>query len=215
MTDGAANLPPERPAPAVPVRQHARRPRSRPSGIQVLTIGFLSGSDDVRDGHRRHRIANAQVTKLLANMASPIKGVAGDNDNGCTRRREHRRRQLLLPAEGRRHQAGVPRGGRPARRPAAPHHRIDHRGDGTARWATACEPTLDPDGYGHRGQSRDGRTPSDDRSVALSRGRRRTHLDAEPQQAAERRDDERVEPQRPGEVRGTGSRTAPSWCSAR
>jgi hypothetical protein len=48
----------------------------------VLTIGFLSGSNRcTEDSSGSFR--NAQVTTLLASMASPIKGVAA-RDDGCT-----------------------------------------------------------------------------------------------------------------------------------
>ena len=116
-------------------------------GIQVLTIGFLSEYDEVCDTSGTY--SNASVTKLLANMASPIKGVTAiDNSVGCTSNVENTDGDnFFCRAQGRRHQVGVPRRRRPARQPPAPHHRIDHRVDGTTRGAaTACEPHSIPTG---------------------------------------------------------------------
>jgi Flp pilus assembly protein TadG len=77
MTDGAANFPGSTPCAAA----NTAAGTARSSSIQVLTIGFLSGSNTCAETSGTYR--NAQVTKLLANMASPIKGVAAV-DNGCT-----------------------------------------------------------------------------------------------------------------------------------
>ncbi len=79
MTDGAANLP----AGTQPCQYaNDKAGAAKAAGIQVLTIGFLSGSNAcVRDTSGPFR--NAQVTQVLASMASPIKGVPAQ-DNGCT-----------------------------------------------------------------------------------------------------------------------------------
>ena len=79
LTDGAANLPTgTQPCGYANTAATA----AKAAGIQVLTIGFLSGSNacvqDTSGGFQ-----NAQVTKVLASMASPIKGVPAV-DNGCT-----------------------------------------------------------------------------------------------------------------------------------
>ena len=79
MTDGAANLP-----TGTQPCQYANDKASaaKAAGIQVLTIGFLSGSNAcVQDTAGPFR--NAQVTQVLASMASPVKGVPAQ-DNGCT-----------------------------------------------------------------------------------------------------------------------------------
>jgi hypothetical protein len=81
MTDGGANLP-----TGTQPCQYASTKASavKTSGIQVLTIGFLSGTTTC-DHDTSGTYQNASVTKVLANMASPIKGVAAvDNSNGCT-----------------------------------------------------------------------------------------------------------------------------------
>ncbi len=79
MTDGAANLP----TGTQPCSYaNSAATAAKAAGIQVLTIGFLSGSNlcnvDTSGG-----FANAQVTRVLASMASPVKGVPAQ-DNGCT-----------------------------------------------------------------------------------------------------------------------------------
>ena len=81
MTDGGANLP-SGTQPCAYANTKASAVKA--SGIQVLTIGFLSGTTtcekDTSGAYLR-----ASVTKLLANMASPIKGVpAVDNSSNCT-----------------------------------------------------------------------------------------------------------------------------------
>ena len=79
MTDGAANLPTGT-QPCQYANDNASAAKA--AGIQVLTIGFLSGSNAcVQDTAGPFK--NAQVTKVLASMASPIKGVPAQ-DNGCT-----------------------------------------------------------------------------------------------------------------------------------
>jgi len=79
MTDGAANLP----GGTQPCSYaNDKAAGAKAAGIQVLTIGFLSGSNQCNyDTSGTFR--NAEVTKLLASMASPIKGVAA-HDDGCT-----------------------------------------------------------------------------------------------------------------------------------
>jgi Flp pilus assembly protein TadG len=79
MTDGAANLPTGTQPCSYAVQKAAA---AKAAGIQVLTIGFLSGSNSC-DYDSSGTFAGAQVTKVLAAMASPIKGVAAQ-DNGCT-----------------------------------------------------------------------------------------------------------------------------------
>lgn len=79
LTDGAANLPTGT-QPCSYANDKATAAKA--AGIQVLTIGFLSGSNAcVQDTAGTFR--NAQVTKVLASMASPVKGVPAQ-DNGCT-----------------------------------------------------------------------------------------------------------------------------------
>ena len=82
MTDGAANMPGSTPCQAAENSAAAARAK----GIQVLTIGFLSGSTKCTSQYEKSgKYVNADVTKLLAAMASPIKGVpAVDNSNNCT-----------------------------------------------------------------------------------------------------------------------------------
>lgn len=77
MTDGAANYPSGTPCGAA----NTAAATAKAADIQVLTIGFLSGSTKCTDDGSG-TFQNAQVTKLLASMASPIKGVAAV-DNGC------------------------------------------------------------------------------------------------------------------------------------
>jgi Flp pilus assembly protein TadG len=78
MTDGAANLP-NGTQPCGYANSAATTAKA--AGIQVLTIGFLSGSNTCeRDTSGTFRAA--QVTRVLASMASPIKGVPAV-DNGC------------------------------------------------------------------------------------------------------------------------------------
>jgi Flp pilus assembly protein TadG len=80
MTDGGANLP-SGTQPCSYANTKASTVKS--SSIQVLTIGFLSGTTKCADTSGAY--LNASVTKLLANMASPTKGVAAvDNSVGCT-----------------------------------------------------------------------------------------------------------------------------------
>lgn len=79
MTDGAANLPTGTQPCAYAAQKAAT---AKAAGIQVITIGFLSGSN-VCDYDTSGTYAGAQVTKALAAMASPIKGVNAQ-DNGCT-----------------------------------------------------------------------------------------------------------------------------------
>jgi Flp pilus assembly protein TadG len=79
MTDGAAN----QPGGTQPCQYASdKATAAKAAGIQVLTIGFLSGSN-LCDRDTAGAFRNAQVTRLLANMASPIKGVPAV-DNGCT-----------------------------------------------------------------------------------------------------------------------------------
>lgn len=81
MTDGAAN----RPVGAQPC-QYAENAAAtaKAAGIQVLTIGFLSNSNKcLPTDEVSGKYVGVEVTKLLANMASPIKGVPAQ-DNGCT-----------------------------------------------------------------------------------------------------------------------------------
>ena len=77
MTDGAANFPRGTPCGAA----NNAATTAKAAGIEMLTIGFLSGSTKCSDDGSG-TFQNAQVTKLLASMASPIKGVAAI-DNGC------------------------------------------------------------------------------------------------------------------------------------
>lgn len=78
MTDGAANLPTGTQPCSYAVQKAAA---AKAAGIQVLTIGFLSGSNTC-DYDTSGTYKSAQVTKVLAAMASPIKGVNAQ-DNGC------------------------------------------------------------------------------------------------------------------------------------
>ncbi len=79
MTDGAAN----QPTGTQPCGYaNTAAAAARASNIQVLTIGFLSGSN-LCSVDTSGTFKNAQVTRVLASMASPIKGVAAV-DNGCT-----------------------------------------------------------------------------------------------------------------------------------
>lgn len=79
MTDGAANFPGTTPCGSA----NSAALTAKASGIQVLTIGFLSNNPGtcVNDGSGSFK--GSTVTRLLASMASPIKGVAAV-DNGCT-----------------------------------------------------------------------------------------------------------------------------------
>ena len=78
LTDGAANLP-----TGTQPCQYAndKAALAKAAGIQVLTIAFLSGSNAcVQDTAGPFR--NAEVTRVLASMASPVRGVPAQ-DNGC------------------------------------------------------------------------------------------------------------------------------------
>jgi Mg-chelatase subunit ChlD len=78
MTDGAAN----QPGGTQPCGYaNSAATAAKAAGIQVLTIGFLSGSN-LCEKDTAGTFRNAQVTRLLATMASPIKGVPA-TDNGC------------------------------------------------------------------------------------------------------------------------------------
>jgi Flp pilus assembly protein TadG len=79
MTDGAANFPGTTPCGSA----NGAAAAAKAFGIQVLTIGFLSNNPGtcVNDGSGSFK--GSTVTRLLASMASPIKGVAAV-DNGCT-----------------------------------------------------------------------------------------------------------------------------------
>ncbi len=87
MTDGAANLPLSLGTPALPVQPcsyaNTKAAAVKASGIQVITIGFLSDNPGVCEKDTSGAFKNATVTSLLASMASPVKGVPADN-NGCT-----------------------------------------------------------------------------------------------------------------------------------
>ena len=79
MTDGEANLP-----SGTPPCQYANTAATtaKAAGIQVLTIGFgIAGKTCSSDSSGSFK--GSTVTRLLASMASPIKGVPA-NDNGCT-----------------------------------------------------------------------------------------------------------------------------------
>jgi Flp pilus assembly protein TadG len=78
MTDGAAN----QPSGTQPCSYaNDKATAAKATGVQVLTIGFLSGSN-LCSIDTTGTFKNAPVTKLLASMASPIKGVPA-TDNGC------------------------------------------------------------------------------------------------------------------------------------
>src|SRR5205085_462129 len=81
MTDGAANFPTGTPCNSANVAANG----AKASGIQVLTIGFLSNNPGKCTSDPSGPFAGSTVTRLLASMASPIKGVAAvDNSSGCT-----------------------------------------------------------------------------------------------------------------------------------
>ncbi|MGZ4677160.1 MAG: vWA domain-containing protein [Acidimicrobiia bacterium] len=78
MTDGAANLP----GGTQPCSYaNDKATAAKAAGIQVLTIAFLSGSNQCVDD-TSGAFKGAQVSKVLASMASPVKGVPAQ-DNGC------------------------------------------------------------------------------------------------------------------------------------
>ena len=81
MTDGAANEPLATLQPCG--YANGKATAAKAAGIQTLTIGFLSGSNTCdTSSEKTGPWVNAQVTRLLASMASPVKGVAAQ-DNGC------------------------------------------------------------------------------------------------------------------------------------
>jgi len=80
MTDGVANQPTGQPPCSY---ANSKATAAKAAGIQVLTIGFFTaGPTETCSGSDAAGFANAPVTRLLASMASPIKGVPA-NDNGC------------------------------------------------------------------------------------------------------------------------------------
>lgn len=78
MTDGAANHPDASTACSY---ANTQATAAKAAGIQVITVGFLSGDSNCTDSSGTFKTAS--VRKLLASMASPMKGVAAQ-DNGCT-----------------------------------------------------------------------------------------------------------------------------------
>jgi len=81
MTDGAANYPTGLPCNSA----NSAAAAAKASGIQVLTIGFLSNNPGTCVDDASGPFKGSTVTRLLASMASPIKGVAAvDNSNNCT-----------------------------------------------------------------------------------------------------------------------------------
>jgi Flp pilus assembly protein TadG len=82
MTDGEANEPATTGQPCQYANDAASTAKA--NNIQVLTIGFgVAGAKCGSDSKTTSSFINVNVTKLLATMASPIKGVAAV-DNGCT-----------------------------------------------------------------------------------------------------------------------------------
>jgi Flp pilus assembly protein TadG len=82
MTDGEANEPATTQQPCQYANDAATAAKAK--NIQVLTIGFgVAGAKCGSDTKATSSFRSVSVTKLLATMASPIKGVAAV-DNGCT-----------------------------------------------------------------------------------------------------------------------------------
>lgn len=80
MTDGAANRPGTNPNPCGYAVTQANEAHA--AGIDILTIGFgVQGALCEVDSAAPYR--GADVTEVLADMASPINGTPADND-GCT-----------------------------------------------------------------------------------------------------------------------------------